>query len=72
MQTLDLHGTKHHKVDEKVRSFLNFVELPCQIITGKSPEMQRIVKSIVEEYEWFYQVKDSYNYGTLVITERMI
>ena len=72
METLDLHGVRHHQVDEITRSFLNFIELPCQIITGNSPKMKSIVKKVIEEYEWFCYEKDNYNYGTLVITERKI
>ena len=70
MQSLDLHGTRHNKADEKTRKFLNFAELPCQIITGNSPEMKRIVKAIVFEYDWICYEKDNYNYGTLIIAER--
>lgn len=70
MRTLDLHGVKHQDVDEKVRNFLNFVELPCDIITGKSPEMKKIVEDIVIEYEWSFHEKDSWNTGTLVVTEK--
>ena len=69
MKTLDLHGTRHKEADESVRRFLNFTELPCQIITGNSPEMKRIVKNIIDEYEWFCYERDSYNYGTLIIVE---
>ena len=72
MQTLDLHGVKHHQVDEIVRVFLNFMELPCQIITGNSPQMKQIVKNVVEEYDWVCYEKDSYNYGTLVVIEKSI
>jgi len=71
MQKLDLHGTKHIKAEEKIRSFLNFVELPCEIITGNSPQMKSIVKSVVKEYEWECSEKDTYNYGTLIIRERI-
>ncbi len=70
METLDLHGIKHHKVDEITRGFLNFIDLPCQIITGNSEQMKTIVKNVVREYEWFCHEKDSYNHGTLVIIER--
>ena len=70
MSTLDLHGTKHNKAEDLVRRFLNFAELPCEIITGNSPEMKRIVQGIVEEYNWFCYEKDSYNYGTLMIIEK--
>ena len=72
MQTLDLHGVRHHQVDEIVRVFLNFIELPCQIITGNSPQMKQIVKNVVKEYSWVCYEKDSYNYGTLVIIEKSI
>ena len=72
METLDLHGVRHHQVDEVVRSFLNFIDLPCQIITGNSQQMKDIVRNVVYQYEWFCYEKDSYNYGTLVITEKRI
>ena len=70
MQSLDLHGTKHQNADEKIRRFLNFAELPCQIITGNSTNMKNIVRSVVEEYNWACHEKDSYNYGTLIVTEK--
>tara|TARA_Y100000114_G_C11748834_1_gene323110 strand:- start:684 stop:899 length:216 start_codon:yes stop_codon:yes gene_type:complete len=70
MQSLDLHGTKHQNADEKIRRFLNFAELPCQIITGNSSDMKNIVRSVVEEYEWTCYEKDSYNYGTLIVAEK--
>ena len=70
MQSLDLHGTKHQNADEKVRRFLNFAELPCQIITGNSTNMKNIVRSVVEEYNWTCHEKDSYNYGTLIVKEK--
>ena len=70
MQTLDLHGKKHEKVDEIVRKFLNYVDLPCEIITGNSPKMKKIVKNIVLEYLWVCYEKDCYNHGTLIINER--
>lgn len=67
-RTLDLHGTRHNDVDEKVRRFLNFAELPCTIITGKSKKMKEIVKSIVEEYGW-HQSDSLANYGEIIIKE---
>lgn len=70
MQKLDLHGTRHHLADEKVRNFLNYVKLPCEIITGNSPTMKNIVKKVVQEYGWCLYERDSYNTGTLVIIEK--
>lgn len=72
MKTLDLHGMRHKDVDETVRRFLNFAELPCQIITGNSAEMRALVKKVVKEYQWFCCEKDSYNYGTLIIMEKSL
>lgn len=69
MKTLDLHGTRHKEADEIVRRFLNYAELPCEIITGNSPVMKKIVRNIIDEYEWFCYERDSYNYGTLVVVE---
>jgi hypothetical protein len=69
MTSLDLHGKRHQHVDEIVRNFLNFIDLPCQIITGNSQQMKIMVKDIVREYEWFCYEKNSYNHGTLVIVE---
>ncbi len=71
METLDLHGVRHSKAEDRLRVFLNFVELPCQIITGNSPKMKSIVKKIVKEYSWICYEKDCYNYGTLIVNERM-
>mgnify|MGYP003645440314 FL=1 len=72
METLDLHGIKHQQVDEVTRNFLNFIDLPCQVVTGNSEQMKAIVRSVVREYEWFCYEKSSYNHGTLVITERNV
>ena len=69
MRILDLHGTSHQEVDEKVRSFLNFVELPCEIVTGHSTKMKEIVSGIVEEYGWEYSEKDHQNVGVYVVKE---
>jgi DNA-nicking Smr family endonuclease len=72
MQTLDLHGTPHRDANEKTRSFLNFAELPCQVITGNSTRMKYIVRIVVKEYGWICYEKDSYNYGTLIVLEKEI
>tara|TARA_X000001388_G_scaffold77480_2_gene78491 strand:- start:6795 stop:7013 length:219 start_codon:yes stop_codon:yes gene_type:complete len=72
MEKLDLHGIRHSKVDDLTRSFLNFVDLPCEIITGNSSDMKVVVKKIVEEYGWFWREKDSYNHGTIIVTEGKI
>ena len=72
METLDLHGVRHHQAEEVIRSFLNFIDLPCQIVTGNSSAMKQIVQNVVQEYEWSCHEKDSYNHGTLIIVERSL
>ena len=72
MKTLNLHGVRHHEADEIIRSFLNFVELPCEIITGNSSTMKTIVQKITKEYGWFCREKNSYNPGALILTEKEI
>jgi len=71
MQSLDLHGIKHEKVEEKIRRFLNFVSLPCEIITGNSLKMKTIAKKVIMEYNWICYEKDYHNYGTLIVNERI-
>ena len=72
MKKLDLHGIRHAAAEDVVRNFLNFIDLPCQIVTGNSPRMKHIVKKIVKEYEWFCYERDNYNYGTLIVVENIL
>ena len=72
MDKLDLHGIRHSAADDKIRVFLNFVELPCRIITGNSRAMKNIVASIVAEYGWCCQESIAHNYGTLIVSEKEI
>ena len=65
---LDLHGVKHQDVDEKVRRYLNFIELPTKIITGNSTSMKSLVTKVVEEYGWL--CRECWMHpGTLIIDE---
>ena len=70
MRSLDLHGTKHLDVEEEVKSFLNFVKLPCKIITGNSDQMKYLVNRVVQEYGWDCHIENEYNPGTLVVVEK--
>ena len=70
LETLDLHLTRHARAEEKVRSFLNFADLPARIITGKSQQMRDITISIVKEYGYDYDFESAYNFGALIIDEK--
>ena len=68
-RSLDLHGVSHAVAKEKIRSFLNFVELPCDIITGNSEKMKQIVYSILEEYDWSVSALYSSTDGRIRVVE---
>ena len=70
MRSLNLHGLRHEKVDDEIRKFLNFVELPCKIITGNSEPMKNYVRGVVSEYEWACHEESAANPGTMIITEK--
>ena len=70
MKSLDLHGTRHRDAEDRIRMFLNFVQLPCQIITGNSDMMRRLAIRVVREYGWFCRERDSYNTGALIVSEK--
>tara|TARA_B100000085_G_scaffold137694_1_gene125451 strand:+ start:8308 stop:8529 length:222 start_codon:yes stop_codon:yes gene_type:complete len=69
MKKLDLHGIAHSLADEATRRFLNFVDLPCEIVTGNSTKMKKLVSAVVREYDWFCHEKDAFNAGSLIVTE---
>ncbi len=62
--------TRHSAADDKVRSFLNFADLPARIITGKSQQMRSIVIKVVEEYDYACDFENSYNFGSLIIDKK--
>ena len=64
---LDLHNTPHEEVEYKVIEFINFLEPPFKIITGKSEKMRQIVCNIIKKYGWAYHDEYFYNYGCIVI-----
>lgn len=68
-RTLDLHGCRMENLEENVKSFLNFVDLPCKIITGNSSRMKASVKSIVNDYGWECWEESAQNQGTLIVVE---
>jgi hypothetical protein len=67
-RTLDLHNTRHQDVEEKVKKFLNWAELPVRIVTGNSSKMKAIVTTIVEDYEWHHRYEFG-NSGCMIIEE---
>lgn len=66
MKELDLHGLSHYNVEDKVEDFILKTEAPFRIITGKSEEMRRLVKKLLDYYEYSYYVP-AHNAGEIVV-----
>ena len=70
MPTLDLHNLYHHEVEKYVTEFINFLDPPFKIITGKSEKVRSIVIEIIKRYDWTHHDEYYQNYGCLIIMER--
>ena len=70
MKTLDLHGTKHHKVNRLVENFVLMNELPVRIITGNSPAMKSLLDEIIEIHNLIYEFENYYNLGAVIVREK--
>jgi len=69
VETLDLHNTRHNKVENKLLKFVNWQDPPFRIITGNSPRMREIVKEIINNYGYFCYNESAHNSGSLIVTE---
>ncbi len=73
MKKLDLHRVRHKDVRSKVIRFVednwNLTNDEVEIITGHSPEMQEIVKTVLVEYSLPYTVGRRFdtNKGYIVV-----
>jgi hypothetical protein len=66
MNELDLHGLKHIEVEDEVENFILINEPPFKIITGKSDEMRRMVKKLLDYYEYDYYIP-AHNAGEIIV-----
>ena len=50
LNTLDLHGIRHHEVDLMVENYvyLNQEDMPLKIICGNSQKMHALVKVVLD------------------------
>tara|TARA_B100000287_G_C20220503_1_gene617833 strand:+ start:216 stop:416 length:201 start_codon:yes stop_codon:yes gene_type:complete len=55
METLDLHGIRHHDVDRLVENFVMMKQPPMKIITGNSDRMIELVVKVLNRYEIDYE-----------------
>jgi len=68
MIELDLHGLKHLEVEGEVENFILSQIPPFRIITGKSEEMRRMVKNMLDYYEYVYYIP-AHNAGEIIVTQ---
>ena len=69
MKKLDLHGIKHRNASNMVDTFIrqNKNNLPVEIITGNSLDMQNIIKRIVKLYGLRMEPVSHINLGSYII-----
>tara|TARA_Y100001938_G_scaffold92076_1_gene126300 strand:- start:406 stop:720 length:315 start_codon:yes stop_codon:yes gene_type:complete len=69
LETLDLHKVKHQDAEEQIARFLNWVDVPCRIITGNSNKMKEITKKMVDKYGYHCYNESTFNQGCLIVIE---
>ena len=64
MKKLDLHGIKHQKASNMADTFIrqNKNNLPIEIITGNSLDMQNIIKRIIKFTKKLNYLQKRYNF----------
>ncbi len=74
MKKLDLHGINHRNASNMVDTFIrqNKNNLPVEIITGNSLDMQNIIKRIVKLYGLRMEPKSHINLGSYIINKKEI
>lgn len=70
METLDLHGVRHHEVDRLVENFVLLKGPPVRIITGNSLTMKKLVHDVLERHDLHWEVESYWNLGSLLVTNR--
>lgn len=69
METLDLHGMKHHQVEVEIENFILIHPLPVRIITGNSYVMKQILKSVLDKYNFRFEVENYWNLGSMIVID---
>ena len=72
MRSLDLHGKNYEDANQLALVFIenNIDNLPVEIITGNSIEMQKIVSKIIDVKGLSGNYRDSFNLGSVIVTEK--
>lgn len=68
MKELDLHGLKHHEVEDVVENFILTNDAPFKIITGNSEEMRRVVQKLLDHYDFQFYIP-AHNAGEIIVID---
>jgi len=73
LETLDLHTILHEDAPGIIENFiiLNFLNLPIEIITGNSIDMQCILKEITIKHNLRMAPSHSKNLGSYIINKKL-
>tara|TARA_B100000959_G_C14584731_1_gene461447 strand:+ start:130 stop:360 length:231 start_codon:yes stop_codon:yes gene_type:complete len=73
METLDLHDLSHKEAENLTEEFIikNFTNMPIEIITGNSINMQKILKIIVKEHNLRIVPSHANNLGSYIINQQL-
>jgi len=74
MKTLDLHKVRHADVKRKVTRFIEAnwdTGTTIKIITGHSPQMKALVKSVLGEYELEYEIGGLFGMNPGIMTAEL-
>lgn len=67
IDTLDLHGIKHHQVDRLVENFVLLNQLPVRIIIGNSTKMADFTQQVLQRHGLKWHPENSYNLGSWIV-----
>ena len=69
-KSLDLHGNTYKEAEILIDEFIvrNINQLPLEVITGNSVDMQTILKKIVAKHNLKLIPSNSFNMGSYLVT----
>ena len=73
METLDLHDLSHKEAENLAEEFIikNFTNMPIEIITGNSINMQKILRIIAKEHNLRIVPSHANNLGSYIINQQL-
>ena len=72
MEALDLHNISHKNAKIQIEDFIlkNYLNLPIEIITGNSIDMQNILNNIITKLNLSSRPSSPNNLGSYIISQK--